>query len=103
MIWAVQRQFPGRANVSSIRHLLLLTGLCAASWGLAQDTTCQQTQSSEGKISCLDNLAKQQSHCFSIQDTDSKNLCMAQLRQQKSYCFSIRSADLKTICFDAVK
>ena len=89
--------------MTALRNVMLIAGALAASVALAQDTSCSQTQSAEGKTACIDNLARQQSHCASILDTDAKNLCMAQVKQQKSFCFSIRSPDLRNICFDAFK
>lgn len=89
--------------MTALRNVMLLAGLLAATFALAQDISCSQTQSAEGRAACLDSQMRQQSHCFSILDTDAKNLCMAQVRQQKSYCFSIRSSDLKNICFDVFK
>jgi hypothetical protein len=82
---------------------MFFLSLIAATCAHAQDTSCSQIQTVEGKTACLDSLMRQQSYCFSILDTDSKNLCMAQVRQQKSYCFSIRSSDIKTICFEVFK
>ncbi len=86
-----------------MHKLIFFLSLLAATCADAQDTSCNQAQTVEGKTACLDSLMRQQSYCFSILDTDSKNLCMAQVRQQKSYCFSIQSSDIKTICFDVFK